>query len=180
MGEQEHELEKLEVWVTREMAEDLRALLQEEGWTQDEGLRLILGAGMGAVRAAQAEADLENEALPEANDAPPTFEAMRRRLIHVEASLAVLRFRLFEAQEANRAWNLSTGAIQAENVGLNALVKRQKEDIEALKARLAELEAALRQATSAPAPPAPASEPPSGGGWGRLRRLWPRGRKAAS
>ncbi|MCX8025618.1 MAG: hypothetical protein N3A60_10480 [Thermanaerothrix sp.] len=178
MSEKEQELERLEVWVTHQMAEDLRALLQEEGWTQDEGLRLILGAGMGAVRAAQAEADLEDEALPEANDAPPTFEAMRQRLIHVEASLAVLRFRLFETQEANRAWNLSTGAIQAENVGLNALVKRQKEEIEALKACLAELEAALPRVPPSPTPVAPAPEPPSSRGWERLRRLWPHRRKA--
>jgi len=162
-------IQKIEVEVTAETAHDIENLVQEMGWDYAEGIRILLGSGLGAIRA---QAALEAHQCQDP-DAEP-IERMGRRLMEVESSLAVLRFRLFETNRDNEAWNLSTGAIRNENIGLKNLVERQREEINALKATLAELRARLAvcEANAPSETPEIASSPVKASLLDRLRVKW--------
>jgi len=125
------ELVKVEVYVTAETATDIDELRHEKGWGVDEGLRILLGMGIGAARGEAARFDAEAQ------------ERMIARLAEVEGSLAVLRARMFEMEKANEAWDLSTGAIRQQNLGFQGLINRQKEELDTLKLENARLRAGL-------------------------------------
>ena len=116
------DLVKLEITVTPETARDIDKLLSEQGWDSTEGLRILLGMGLGAVRGEQARSKDES-----------AKKRMVARLMEVEGSLAVLRSRMFEMEKANQSWELSTGAIRTQNIGFQGLINRQKEEIAELK-----------------------------------------------
>ncbi len=56
-----------------------------------------------------------------------------------------MRFRMFELQQTNTNWELSTGAVFNENTALKELVKRQAGEIQSLKARLESVERELEK-----------------------------------
>ncbi len=56
-----------------------------------------------------------------------------------EAELGVLRYKMFTQLESNRNWSLSTGAIENENTAMKGVIKRLREEIEALKKELKDL-----------------------------------------
>src|SRR3972149_9661782 len=98
----------LEIFVTPETAGDIESLITEKQWEKQEGLRILLGAGLAAIRTRLFDQD-------EIEDG---FDSkLKSRLMEVEQSLAVLRFQLFEALERNRSWELSSGAIQKAKIG---------------------------------------------------------------
>jgi len=103
---------KLEIEVTAETFHDLGVLIAEEGWEYDEGLRLVLGAGLGTVRAQRGRQSMQG-----GEDIDTTLDRLMSRLKEVESSLAVTRFRLYEYQQTNQGWELSTGAFRSENLG---------------------------------------------------------------
>lgn len=119
---------KLEILVASETAKDVEDLIKEKGWEREDGLRLLVGAGLMAVRLHPFE-DNEDQTLP--------TEA-RTRWLKVEGNLAVVGFRLFEALEANRAWELSTGSIRKQNAWLENVLKQKQGEIEEFKKALAE------------------------------------------
>jgi hypothetical protein len=132
---------KLEVEVTAETSHDLDVLIAEEGWERDDGLRIILGAGLGAVRSQRFEqARLSGVGAHPGQNIDNENRRFQVRLLKVEQSLAVLRFKLFEAQQANTSWELSTGAIRNENLGLRGTLERQRNELSALNDRVRALE----------------------------------------
>ena len=88
------------------------------------GLRILLGAGLAAIRARLFDRDEIEEGFS---------NKMKSRLMEVEQSLAVLRFQLFEALERNRSWELSSGAIQKAKIGYESIMKSQRQEIEDLR-----------------------------------------------
>jgi hypothetical protein len=118
---------RLEIEITADQAREIEALIETleatRGCTRDEGLRMLLGAGLAALRSHLFESQMPEDELAR----------LRKRLLEVEQSLAVTRFRLFEAQEANRSWALSTGAIRNENQALKGLVDRLRGEIAELR-----------------------------------------------
>lgn len=120
---------KLEIEVTPETAKDVEDLLLEGGWQKEECLPIVLGIGMGAVRVQwMTDTVMDDESEP--------LERMKARLASVEGSLATLRFRMFEMEQTNQAWDLSTGAIRNQNVGFKAIINRQQKELDELKTLL--------------------------------------------
>ncbi len=122
--------------ITDETYEELLALIRSRGWEEEDGLRILLGAGLGALRAAEFEAEEEN-------GLPKNMAELAARLSRTESQLAYLRFRVMELEEDNRNWQLASGPIAQENEGLKAVARlrleeidRLKQEIEALRRRL--------------------------------------------
>lgn len=117
---------KIEALVAEETAKAIDALIAELGYEREEGLRMILGAGLMALR----NADLEPD--------PEVPKRGRARWLEVERDLAVTHFRLYKALESNRNWELSTGAVLTTNKGLETLVDRLNNEVDELKRKLQE------------------------------------------
>ncbi|MCL4561176.1 MAG: hypothetical protein M1281_11235 [Chloroflexi bacterium] len=121
---------KLEVHVTEDVANDLYQFISRQGWEYEEGLRLLLGAGMGYLRSSK----ILSETDPESKE--KEIHQLIARLVETESRLAATRFRMSELQQANESWELSTGAVNTERVGLSNVVKRQREEIDQLHAEV--------------------------------------------
>ena len=115
---------KIETFVAEETAQAIDALIAELGYEREEGLRMILGAGLMALRNANLEPETE---VPKRG---------RARWMEVERDLAVTHFRLYKAMESNRNWELSTGAVLTRNKGLEQLVDRLNKEVDDLKREL--------------------------------------------
>ncbi len=122
---------KLEIEVTSETARDLGMLILEKGWEYEDGLRMILGAGLGCLRM---ESAIQGKALGQSED--ETLKPIRQRLIGTEARLAAIRYQLYVAQQKNEAWELSTGAIEKKSYNVEIVAQRQRQEIAALKERV--------------------------------------------
>lgn len=125
------ELIPVEIQVTQETFNDLNNYIEERGISREEGYLLILGAGLGYLRVNSLEEESDSQIAGEIDK-----ERLIKRLIRTESSLAVTRYRMFELQNANQNWKLSTGAIYAENEGLGALAKRHANEISDLRNEL--------------------------------------------
>ena len=121
---------KLEIFVDPQTAKDIEDLISERGWEQKNGRLLLIGAGLMAAKLQPLEDDESDTKLP---------DKARTRWLKVEASLAVARFRLFEAEQANRNWEMSVGAIRSQNVGYEVLLKQKEKKIEELERVIAKL-----------------------------------------
>ena len=129
----------LEITLTAEAKQELEHFITEKGWETAEGYRILLGAGLGYLRSQPyQEAESDSEAEREKKQ-------LMARLIQDESTLASMRFRMFELQQTNTNWELSTGAVFNENTALKKLVKRQAREIQSLKARLESVERELEK-----------------------------------
>jgi hypothetical protein len=121
----------VQIEVTTEMPEDLKEIIQSYYWDSDEGLRMVLGAGIGAltsqrVLAGDTEAD--------------KILLLTRRLAESEGKLAGVGHALSEANEVIKKWELSNGAFRELTVSLEQTIRQQNEEIDGLRARLQEKE----------------------------------------
>jgi len=137
----------LEIQVTTETAQKIQTFIQEQGWEMQEGYRYMLGAGLGFLR---------GEVCLQDNTKSEIEETERKRftsmICEAESHMAAIRYRLFEFQQANQAWELSTGAVYTDNRALRNLVCRQKEEISGTKKRIAGLEKLRSQEMKSPTP----------------------------
>jgi hypothetical protein len=124
-------LKRIQIDLTADTARDLEIVIAENGWESEEGLRMILGAGMAAVRAARAQ-----QALTEKGEAAEQIHRLRKRLVETESSLAVTRFQLYEALKTIQNWELSSGATTTQNIGFLGVIQRQKEELDSLNKQL--------------------------------------------
>ncbi len=120
---------RLEIQIDAETMREIEAAIEDNGWEYDEGLRLLLGSGLAYVKGERVLQAIESGILSK-----DELQRTLSRMMETETRLAVLRFRTFEAQQANQAWELSTGAIKNENQGLRAVVQRLREENAALRA----------------------------------------------
>jgi len=127
----------LEIQVTIETDKDIKTFIEEQGWDEPEGLRIILGAGLGYLRGKPFLGYVEETGL---------FQDPKQLVIllaKAEASLASMRFRMFELQQMNNHWELSNGAVFQENIGLKNLTNRHIEEINNLHSKVSFLQAEL-------------------------------------
>lgn len=137
-----------EIHVTEETYQDICSLIQERGWDEAEGLRILLAAGIGYLRVTRFSDE-------EAVGMPQNTRDLFERLVKAESLLASMRFRMFELQQQNQNWELSNGAVFQENIGLRNLTNRHLEEISELRTRVSSLEKELtdlRKAVPAPLP----------------------------
>ena len=165
--EEQYELVTLEITVASATAREIERVMVENGWERAEGLRLILGSGLGYLQGEKTLKAIEAGAMT-AQD----LHKLVSRMMDTESRLAVLRFRAFELQRANQNWELSTGAIQNERMGLRGVVHRLREEIAALKAENAQLRRQLPAQETSGGSPATTPQPrvPAGHSWLRLFR----------
>ena len=119
---------KLEIEIAPETASDLEALIDEQGWDQQEALRSLVGAGLMAIRL---------EVFDENTGKMLTAKA-RARWLEVERDLAVLRFRMFELEQANSRWEMSTGAIKTQNLAFEQMIRAKDQELAELKIQIKE------------------------------------------
>ncbi|MCJ7519213.1 MAG: hypothetical protein MUO42_06025, partial [Anaerolineaceae bacterium] len=89
--------------------------------------RIIPGAGYGYL--------MGNPELNEdkQTDFPRNSDELIERLVKAEAIPASIRYHIYEIQQANNNWELSTGAVQKENAGLRNIAKRRLEEVDGLR-----------------------------------------------
>jgi len=166
--EEQNEPVTLEITVAGETAREIERVIAENGWEHAEGLRLLLGSGLGYVKGEKILQAVESGTMT-AQD----LQAVVSRMMETESRLAVLRFRAFEMGKANQAWELSTGAIQNDRVGLRELAWRLRAEMAALKAENERLRAQLPAPTTSGESSAPMPQPSGraqSSGWRRLFR----------
>lgn len=122
--------ETLKVKVTSETLEELLSLIKEKGWGKEDGFRIILGAGYGYLLGNPNIKDNKQTGLPK------NSEQIIERLVKAEARLGSIRYRAYETQQANITWELSTGAVHKENIGLRNIAKRRLKEMDDLRSRL--------------------------------------------
>ena len=162
---------RLEVLVDAGTAREIEAMVEDRGWELAEGLRLLLGSGLSYAKGERVLQAVESGAMSE-DELQRTLTSM----MDTETRLAVLRFRTFEAQQANQAWELSIGAIQNENQAMRAVVQRLRNENAALQAENERLrgmlpapEAVVELQTSPPDTPAKPQPPAT---QSARRRFW--------
>ena len=123
------EMEKkvIEIEVTTDMLEDIKGIAKLHLWEPEEGARMVLGAGIGALQA---------ERVSEARTDAEKILLLSRLLAEAEGRLAAARFDLAEANEAVKRWELSSGTIRELAISLEETIRRQNKEIDELKARL--------------------------------------------
>jgi hypothetical protein len=121
----------LEVDVAPETADEIRKLVAARGWEFAEGLRILFGAGIAALKAS---------ALKDQDSSESESDRMLRHAAENEQAVALLRYRLYETQKANEAWDLSTGAIHNQNAGFRAIIDRQIGELAEFKRQLRDRE----------------------------------------
>ena len=161
------ELVTFEITVESETAREIEHVMAENGWEQAEGLRLILGSGLGYIKG-----EKTLEAAAAGTMTAEDLQKLVSRMMETESRLAVLRFRAFEMEKANQAWELSTGAIQNERMGLRGVVHRLREENAALKAEIERLHAQLPAQETSAGQQVPAPELHVQGERGWLRLFW--------
>lgn len=115
--------EIVQIQITQDTTQRIQFINQQNKWDFEQGVRRILGAGLGF---------LEMESFDKSE--PPTDEkaALIRRVIEGESIIASLQYKLFEEETANKNWKLSSGAIEVENNGLRQAAFRHLQRVDEL------------------------------------------------
>jgi hypothetical protein len=121
---------------------------------ENEGWRYLLGTGYAYLRGK------ERLLLPDGSgvDLEGLAENLRRQ-IEIESMYAVLKQRAYIWMMDNQTMDIQTGALHNTVNGYRNVINRLREENQALKADMAQLQARLKQLT--PAEEAPLATPPS-------------------
>lgn len=122
----------LEIPVLKETHQEMLAVIEDEGWQQEDGLRTLLTMGLGYVRG---ELFLHGE--------DPDRLRLSERLMNLESVAAVMTFRTFGLMKDNQTLDIRMGALRNAVYGLKAVVRRLRAENEALKQEVAEYRASL-------------------------------------
>ena len=164
----------VQVAVLSDLLEKLRRLAAENGWSEEEALRIALANGvhylLGEKRLASAPAD---EASLRAEVARLTEE-----LMDMHSMYAVMKFRAFTLEQEKQVLEFRVTGLEGENRMSAWRLAKFRKDEEALRAelrRLQEENERLSQEVTALRGPSPPPPPP---GWRRLlARLRARGKE---
>jgi hypothetical protein len=125
---------------------------------ENEGWRYLLGMGYAYLRGK------ERLLLPDGSGIDPAgiAESLRRQ-IEIETMYAVLKQRAYVWMTDNQTMSMQTGALHTTVAGYRALIDRLREETQALKAEVAQLQTRLKQLT--PDEEAPVATPPPPASW---------------
>jgi hypothetical protein len=104
-----------------------------QAWDEKMGLLILLQIGFESL-----SGKYQANANGSTNDADELIR-IKQMFLSSQSNLAALRFRYYETLEANKNWNLSTGAVMNENTALLNLVKQLKLENSEIKKNLAAL-----------------------------------------
>jgi chromosome segregation ATPase len=124
-----------------ETYEAARALIAEQGWPEDEGLRIIFAHGLAFLRAERELARLHHAG----GDLAREVERLIGLVMQLEGQYAVMTFRVFELQQENQTLRLNVAGLRGENELAHARLARYRADEERLRDALARLTAENEQ-----------------------------------
>lgn len=122
--------ENVQLQITQDTIQRIQSINQQNNWEFEQGIRRILGAGLGY---------LEMHSFIEEDPSPDEKAALIRRVIEGESIIASLQYKLFEIESVNKNWKLSSGAIQTENIGLRKAAFNHLKNIDSLTLGMAQL-----------------------------------------
>lgn len=149
---------RLSLSVLEETYAELRRLIEENGWDDEEGLRIVLTRGLAYLKG---EADLSR--LPVAQgDVAEELDRLRRQVMEYTSMYAVMKFKAFKLIEVARVLELNVAGLRGENNLCHSTLRLLREDIAALKAENARLKARVAESDGATPAPPPQPAPPLG------------------
>lgn len=126
-----------------------RALIAEQGWPEDEGLRIVFAYGLAFLRAERELARLQRDD----GDLAREVERLIRMVMRLESQYAVMKFRVFELEQENQTLRLNVAGLRGENELAHVRLARFRADEERLRTEVNRLRAQLAdeaQPTRAP------------------------------
>lgn len=152
---------KVEVVLMRETWDELLALIQENEWTPNEGLVILLATGMAFHKGERA---LNVTQGADGLSAEDVKKLLDRQMV-IEARYASIKNFAFDIMRDHRVIEMKHAPIEREYLHYKAMVWPLQSENEALKAEVARLKQEL-QTHAAPAEASAAAQAPTF--WGRL------------
>ncbi len=153
--------------ITAEMAGQVKALTEQQGWPQADTYVAMLASGIGASKEARARELLAEDSETARDELDLLVKQMRR----METQYAVMKFRTWNFLQAYQASAMSQGALVNRANGLARVVDRLRAENDALKQRVQPLEATLAQSCEDASQPYRSDRPTSHTTPGRLQRM---------
>jgi hypothetical protein len=149
------QLTRLEIELFDQDLNEMRDYLKQGTFeNENEGWRYLLGTGYAYLRGK------ERLLLPDGSGVDPEGLAENlRRQIEIETMYAVLKQRAYVWMKDNQTMDIQTGALHNTVTGYRAVINRLREENQALKTELRQLQARLQQL--APEGEAPVAIPPA-------------------
>lgn len=132
-----------------ETYQELRRLIEENEWDEEEGLRIILTRGLAYLKGEAEISQLQSADSDLAED----LNRIRRRLMEYESMYAVMKFTAFRLREIARTLELNVVGLRGENNLCHSTLRLLREEIARLKAENARLKGLVAErevAMSAP------------------------------
>lgn len=129
------EIAELHLRLLSDSRQQVQLLAQEQGWDEDEALRIVFQNGL-AVVLAQREEEGGEEDLQAAEPA-----ALRRKLVECETRYSVMKFRAFDLQQQNEGLRFNLKGLE----GTEVMWKAWAEEARAKLASLEEENHRLRE-----------------------------------
>jgi hypothetical protein len=118
--------------VTAEMASQVKALAEQQGWPEADAYVAMLASGIGALKEARARELLENDSGP----ARDQLDLLVKQMRQMETQYAVLKYRTWNFLQAYQAAAMSRGALENRANGLAQVVNRLRAENDALRLQL--------------------------------------------
>lgn len=133
--------------LTPELVEQVIAIAEEQGWPRGEAFVALLALGIGALEEEKVRHLIERDDPPARDE----LEVLLRRIREMEMRYAVMKRRLWDFLKAYQVASLADGALRAEVAGLRRLAESLRAERDALRQRIATLEAAQEGRDNPPA-----------------------------
>lgn len=153
--------------ITAEMAGQIKALAEAQGWPEADAYVAMLASGIGTLKEARARELLAQDT----EAARDELDLLVKQMRQMETQYAVMKFRTWNFLQAYQASAMSRGALENRANGLTLVVDRLQAENEHLRKRVQELEAQLAAATEPRRAPQRAPGADSSSTGGLLRKL---------
>jgi hypothetical protein len=114
-----------------ETLEEAREVFAANGWTEAEGLRIVMTAGIGKLKTAPTLSDDDLAS-------PDTVKGLSDRMMQLESLYAVMKYRAFHLMKDNQTLEIQNNALRNTIRAMEGQVQGLQEEILTLKARSGE------------------------------------------
>ncbi len=115
----------LEVDVLSDLWDDLRSEFAENDWSEEEGLRHILAAGLAYLRAERMRDEVANGADPE-----PRLEQVLHDWMEMHGRMALLKYRTYQSLQDAKTLALKLNACRQERDALSKTLQNLRDQSE--------------------------------------------------
>jgi chromosome segregation ATPase len=132
----------LRIPVLEETYEQLRQLITEQDWDEEEGLRTVLAAGLGFLRVRALE-QARGEGRLDEQQYRSELSALSAAVAEWQAQYAVMKFRAYQFQEKARTLEMRVAGLRGEDRFREAWMLRARDRLEQLEAEYEQLKQKL-------------------------------------